>query len=1047
MTGSEEQAILNIKVKYEDAIYGIMRYKDKIAELKAAISQLKDETTDEQKTSDAYRKQLIAMQETVKEYNGEVRTLQKEVQNNIKVQQTQEGSLKQLRAELSIATKAYDELSKAEREGAKGKEMQKHINDITSELKAAEEETQRFYRNVGNYEGAINNAIFGNSKFGQSLQAIVDMSKDTGGILEQLKTKTKAFGSSVVAVFSNPYFLAMAGVAGAGMAFKWFFDYNEGLIEATRLTKEFLGVSGESLQAIRNDIQATADTYGKDYKEVLESIDTLTSQYKISAEDALNVINEGFASGADLNGDMIDKIKQYAPAFHDAGIAADELVAIIQQTRSGIFGDNGLALIQMAGKKLREMASGTAGSLDAIGISSKKMQQDLEEGNITMFEAIQQVSQKLQTIPPNSKEAGEVLKNVFGKQGAAAGQEMVKELGKMTTNLDEVKEQTGEWGNLMDEQRKATAELNGVMSALFDVSGKGFEEMIANTKIMATKWLISMAKAVVDVCNYFIDLYNRSTLVRGAVQQVWTTIKNGWESVKLVFNLIIDGIKNVGRGFAALGDVLEGVFTLDWDKLKKGASGLLENLKLTYSEVWKDAKTAGNNIGKNIIDGVNETLKGGNVEHIKIPTLTADANGTGTATGGNNGGGGGGGNNGGGGGKSGKATTTKGDAAKADAEEQKKREKQLQADIAKIQLDYQQKEMDAKREYLNGVYSSDEEYKERVMQIEKEKLAAMLNTYVQAGSIGEEKVQEMQDKLLDLLLKFQENAKTAAAQMVQDMQDEFNKAEEQRRQTDIDNGGTGDGENFSDEAKLQRYMDFLQQKLDLDTLDNDQRLALQDAYNSASESKSQAHYDKIAEQNKKTAAKVNGYVQQYASAMDEAFTALFENGKAGFKEFSKVILNTLLDSVEKALIAVEVEIMAKEIASKSWAGVASAAALIALITAAFAGAKAAIKSFAVGGLVTGEGTGTSDSIPARLSNGESVMTAKATSMFSPLLSAFNQMGGGVPIATQSGSNVGEDMLAAAVARGFAACPAPVVSVEEISDVINRVQAIETLSKI
>ncbi len=1040
MTGSEEQAILDIKVKYEDAIYGIMRYKDKIADLKAAIKELKDETTDEQKASDAYRKQMIAMEETVKEYNGEVRTLQKEVQNNIKVQQTQEGSLKQLRAELSIATKAYDELSKAEREGAKGKEMQKHINDITSELKAAEEETQRFYRNVGNYEGAINNAIFGNSKFGQSLQAIVDMSKDTGGILEQLKTKTKAFGSSVVAVFSNPYFLAMAGIAGAGMAFKWFFDYNEGLIEATRLTKEFLGVSGESLQAIRNDIQATADTYGKDYKEVLESIDTLTSQYKISAEEAMKVINDGFASGADLNGDMIDKIKQYAPAFHDAGIAADELVAIIQQTRSGIFSDSGLALIQMASKKIREMASGTASSLDAIGISSKEMQKQLEDGSLSMADAIRQISQKLQELPKNSQEVGNVMKNVFGKQAVAGGQELIKELGKMTTNLDEVKKQTGEWGDLMDEQRKATKELNGVMSALFDVSGKGFEEMIASTKIMATKWLVSMMKAVVSVCNYFIDLYNRSTLVRGSVQKTWNTIKNGWEIVKLALNLIIDGVKSTGRAFMALGDIVEGIFTLDWDKLSKGAFDLLKNVKLTYTEAWNDAKKAGNNIGKNIIDGVNETIRGGKVEHIEIPTAETDS---GVTTQPNKSGE----PNKPSGGKSTGKTGKSGKSSNDDAEERKKQEKQLQADIAKIQLEYQQKEMDAKREYLNGVYRSDEEYKERVMQIEKEKLAAMLNTYVQAGAIGEQKAQEMQDKLLDLLLKFQESAKTAAAKMVQDMQDEFNKTEEQRRQTDIDNGGTGDGEDFSDEAKLQRYMDFLQQKLDLDTLDNDQRLALQDAYNAASESKSQAHYDKIAEQNKKTAAKVNGYVQTYASTMDEAFTALFENGKAGFKEFSKTILNTLLDSVEKALIAIEVEILAKEIASKSWAGVASSAALIALITAAFAGAKAAVKSFSDGGLVTGEGTGTSDSIPARLSNGESVMTAKATSMFSPLLSAFNQMGGGVPIVTRSGSNIGEDMLAAAVARGFAACPAPVVSVEEISNVINRVQAIETLSRI
>lgn len=1037
MTGSDEQAILNIQVKYEDAVYGVMRYKEKIDELKAAMKQLANETSDEQKKTDSYKKQVIAMESTMTQYKDNVRTLRKEIQNNIRQEQEQEGSLKQLRAQLSNATKAFDELSRTEREGAKGKEMQKHINDITAELKSAEAETQRFYRNVGNYEGAINNAIFGNSRFGSSLQSILNMSKEGGGLMSNLKTEVAAFGKTALSVFSNPYFLTMAGVAGLGYAAKWFYDYNQGLVEATRLTKEFLGVTGDNLKAIRNDIQATADTYGKDFKDVLSTVDALMAQYKMTASEAMQVVNDGFASGADLNGNMINLIRQYAPAFHDAGIEASQLVAIIQQTRSGIFGENGLTLIQMAGKKLREMTSSTASSLDAIGISSKKMAKDLEDGTITMFDAIQQVSQKLQEVPTNSKEAGEVLKNVFGRQGAAAGQEMVKEIGKMSTSLEEVKKQTGEWGEDMEAQRKATAELNNVMSAMFDMSDKGFEHMIASAKLMATKWLVDLAKKAVDCINYFIDWYNESIALRGVINSIVVNLKNSWEVLKLVFNYIIDAIKKVGKDFRALGDLMEGVFTLDWDKIKKAAVDLGRNVEDLVKEVVSDTKNAGNAIGKNIIDGLNETLKGGNLQHIKIPTITDESGGNGSGGGKPTGGGGSG-----SGGKTGKTSTKN-----TSDDYQKQREKQLQAEILRIKLEYQQKELTAKREYLQGVFASEEEYKNFVMKIEKEKLAAMIMTYTEAGAIGEEKALELQDKLADLLIKFQENAKAQAQKMAEELKTEFDTAEQARRNADIANGGTADGEEFSDEARLQRYMDFLQQKLALDTLDNEQRLALQDAYNQASEAKSQEHYDKIQAQNQKTAAKVNSYVQLYANTMDEAFTSLFENGKDGFKEFSRAILNTLLDSVEKALIAIEVEIMAKEIEKKSWAGVASAAALIALISAAFGAAKAAIKSFAVGGLVTGEGTGTSDSIPARLSNGESVMTAKATSMFSPLLSAFNQMGGGVPIATQPGSNIGEDMLAAAVARGFAACPAPVVSVEEITSVSNRVQAIETLSKI
>ena len=50
--------------------------------------------------------------------------------------------------------------------------------------------------------------------------------------------------------------------------------------------------------------------------------------------------------------------------------------------------------------------------------------------------------------------------------------------------------------------------------------------------------------------------------------------------------------------------------------------------------------------------------------------------------------------------------------------------------------------------------------------------------------------------------------------------------------------------------------------------------------------------------------------------------------------------------------------------------------------------------FASGGYVSGPGTGTSDSIPARLSNGESVMNANSTAQFGGLLSLINEAGGG-----------------------------------------------------
>lgn len=60
--------------------------------------------------------------------------------------------------------------------------------------------------------------------------------------------------------------------------------------------------------------------------------------------------------------------------------------------------------------------------------------------------------------------------------------------------------------------------------------------------------------------------------------------------------------------------------------------------------------------------------------------------------------------------------------------------------------------------------------------------------------------------------------------------------------------------------------------------------------------------------------------------------------------------------------------------------------------------------FATGGLVTGIGTSTSDSIIANLSNGESVINAKSTAMFGNLLSSINEAGGGVSFANKNQAN-------------------------------------------
>lgn len=1037
MVSEDQQQILDIKVKYEDAIYGIIRYKEKIDQLKASIKELKQQEEDKTITTNEMKVQTEAITATIKEYQYNVRALQKEIQNNVRTENEQEGSLKQLRAQLSNATKAYDEMSKKEREGAKGQALAQHINEITNKLKLAEEETQRYYRNVGNYYNSMMQAaddLQGTEFFGMDIvndtevSNIIKLAQNMDGLTDKLK----AFGKTAIGLVMNPYFAALAGVVGVGMTFKWWFDYNKGLMEATRLTREFTGYTGEALETMRNSIAATADTMGKDFNEVLSTADALMSQYHLSGQEAMKVINDGFASGADLSGDMLSKIQQYAPTFHDAGISADQLVAILQQTRSGIFSDKGLDIITMASKKIREMSTGTAGALDAIGISSKQVQKDLQDGSKSTFDIIQQVATKLKTFSNDSQEVGAVLKDVFGKQGAAAGLQLIEQLDTMSTDIEEVKKQTGEWGETQEENIRLHQELNSELSSIFDMSQNGFEEMIEQGKQFGLKVLIDILRGLRNTINYFIDWYNESLLLRAGIQAIVMNFRTLWTTVKLVGNLIIDAFKHMGTSARGLLDILEGIVTFDLDKAQKGFKEIFD-LSSTIKEGFKDIKNAGIEYAQNFTDGWNSIING-KLKHIEVADVDGGATSSAPATGtkGTTGSGG-------------KSKTEKAKAdkeAKEEAERLKKQQKELQAAIALIQYEYNEQVMDAKKRYLAGMYDNERDYSNDLEQLEKNMVARSIDAYVAAGEIGAEKAQEMQAKLLDIMIKAKADLKNQAKEIVDEINQEFEAAEKKLREADIMHGGTG--EEADDAAKLERYKSFLEQKLAM-TQENAeaQKLLQQELHDTTLQLQ--------ADENKKKQQKLqeqNQMIANYIGLIGDGLSAFFESQDLTFHNFLKTMLTTYLDAIEKQMTATYVEILATSIAKGGWAGVASAAAKLALIKAAFAAAKAAVKGFSTGGYVSGAGSGTSDSIPARLSNGESVMTAKATSMFSPMLSAFNQLGGGVPIVVNGGqSQIGMDMLAAAVAKGYMMAPSPVVSVQEVNRVQKRVKTIESIARI
>ena len=219
--------IIEVEVDQTKAIAQLVEYGNKIKEITAEEKTWQDQLKKGQITQEEYDKKMAASNEVKKEYRRIVAETSKEIQNSLKQDKDKADSLKSMRAELSNATKSYDEMSKAERDSAQGMELLKYINDLTVQIKGVEEATGRYQRNVGNYKNAL---------------------IETGAAFKQAGVSTGAFDMGLKALNANPWgALLMAAVTiirkvieafkgneGAVMALKQAFSAFNPILDAAK---------------------------------------------------------------------------------------------------------------------------------------------------------------------------------------------------------------------------------------------------------------------------------------------------------------------------------------------------------------------------------------------------------------------------------------------------------------------------------------------------------------------------------------------------------------------------------------------------------------------------------------------------------------------------------------------------------------------------------------------------------------------------------------------------------------------------------------------
>lgn len=983
MADDKRTALISINIDNGAAIKKVADLSRKIDENKQHVKDLRKAIKELDETSDNYAEQVQAINEEIAatnaqstEYKRTVSDLNRVLANSVRESINNEGALKSLRAELSRLTDEYDSLGESQRKNVRGEELQKQIAIINEKIKEGEEATGRFYRSVGSYEEKIKSALGLNQGFAGSILGIANGMGSVNGIIPGLKSNVAGLGGALKATLSNPIMLAIFGVTKIAEGFKFWFDFNKGLSEATRLTEQFTGLSGDELISYRDNVQAVADVYSKEFTEVLQSANALSKQFGITNEEAINIIKDGFVSGADVSGNFLDTVKEYPAFFREAGLSASEFVAIsTEAVKQGVFSDKGVDAIKEATIRLREMTTSTSEALAGIGLSGEEIQKAMADGSMTAFDAIQKVSEKLNELPETSSAVGTAVADIFGGAGEDAGLQYLKTLKDISTDLDEVKNKAGEYATLQDDYLNSQVELQRATNALFGSFSTSFDDVMTKAKTFLNNVLSGLINGVLD--------FGART---GAT----------FSAIKVYVSEAMDA-------FSALGELLKAVVTLQfgdvsqaWDKWITEVKDAGSKAGEAYTKAYNDAvaKTA-----KTALKSTPTTAGTGVVLPVSTPTKSTNK------------------------------------------EVDKEREKALQ-DLAKYeeelnkiirentgtQIDQINARYDAEVDELRKSLEAHRQYSDDVQALEA-------NTNEAIRLLNEKRNAEIAEANR---VASEEYAKQKADEYARMQSDEaYNRATELMQMQLY--GATERELLEAEERQLNEMLANLRRE------DYDSEAEFENAKTSLMLSASEIRAEIEAEEIER-AELLRDSTASLFSALGELIQATSEDEEEAAKRgkvlaLAEIAFNTGVAIAKGVSSALSVAFPASIPAIVST--IATVLSNIATATSIVNSAK-----FAEGGLVTGEGTGTSDSIPAMLSNGESVMTARTTAMFAPVLSAFNQMGGGVPISlAYGGTSMGEEMLARAFARGASALPNPVVGVQEITRVANRVQVLEGIANV
>lgn len=1007
--------IIEITIKNSDLI-------EKMRESQNAIGALSNETKQLKQDLEEYRKSLkegkitqeqfdrmmvqtkneiIKNDQAVTKFKSDLRQYTREMQSNIRQDTAKTGSLNQMRASVRLLTSEFEALSAAERSGSRGQELVRQIRTTTEEINRQEAAIRNYRSSVGNYAGGIQKAFL---KITAAWMAIRGLFSSLNNSIQKIRDFEQANADLGTIVGANADELKR--LTDSALELGRTTEYTASQVTQLQTELAKLGFGTQSIETMQKPVLQFATAVGASLPDAAALAGATLRSFGLNVSDTEDVLAT-LAVATNRSALSFSYLKTamsiVSPVANTFGFSVRDTAALL-----GTLAD--------AGFDASSAATATRNILLNLADANGKLAQSLGAPVHTLPDLVS----GLQRLRDRGIDLAETLE-LTDKRSVAAFNTFLNgsdNLRRLRENLEDV---NGELGRIAEDR------LNTVEGSI---------------KLLQSAWE-----------GFVLSFYNS----RGTIKSVIDFITSGIEGINNLLDP--DAQKNKQKGFFvedlmsryasggdnALNTSIKAGLKFWGDRYEttrqrySGSGGLFGKQDFKIAEtMYKAFIEAGNEA----IDRVKQ-LKQEQADAVK--QAEADAKASAAA-----------------------AAKARSEAA---AKAQQADEKAAAAQIMNAQkaadevLRMTQQMRDKTRE--NELQTLRENY-DRDISETRNRLAEISELEMTAGEQQRQALvlerEALNKKLLLLDEKYQKDRQDIERKYSRkELENAIKSKSEEYRvrilQTQIAAGLGEDGQI----AAAREMLSILKEQLEYIELNAD---AFRDSGKSEADILAMRldllkQIEKVNDDiNRKTqkaisdetalAYKTASTAARAAGSLSAMFDALGGEGER-YAEFAKALGVMQVVITEGIAIAKAVQGGAEY---PFPINVLTVAASVAAITAAIASAVNSVKStevpkYASGGLISGPGTGTSDSIPAMLSNGEAVMTAAAVNEWGAMLSAMNVSSGGNAINVSNLPQRGDGMrgMERMMERVMMNMPSPVVSVVDINKGQRKVQVQDNISKL